>query len=135
MITALLSAAEATRNDSETPTALLTGTDGFEIRNFNGAYFYFLHQFISARHQFIVKYDWYDPNTKVKGNEIGAEGTQFTAANIKYHTVGIGYLNYLTDNVKLVFYYAIVTNEKTQLTGYTKDLKDNVLTLRLQFRF
>jgi hypothetical protein len=124
-----------TINSTETPTALVTGFDGFHIRNFSGAYFYFLQHLGNTRNQLLVKYDWLDPNTKVKGNEIGAAGSNFTAANIKYNTLGIGYINYLTDNVKLVLYYAKVTNEKTQLTGYTTDLKDNVLTCRLQFRF
>lgn len=124
-----------TLNSTETPVALVTGNDGFHIRNFNGAYFYLLQQIFNVRNQLMIKYDWYDPNTKVSGNEIGAAGTNFTAANIKYNTLGLGYVNYLTDNVKLVLYYAKVTNEKTQLTNYTKDIKDNVLTCRLQFRF
>lgn len=124
-----------TLNNSETPTALLTGIDGFHIRNFNGAYFYFLQQLFNKKHQLLVKFDWYDPNTKVKGTEIGAAGSNFTAANIRYNTLGVGYLNYLTENVKLVVYYAHVKNEKTALPGYTNDLKDNVFTFRIQFRF
>jgi len=124
-----------TLNNSETPTALITGADGFHIRNFNGAYFYFLQQLFNKKHQLLVKYDWYDPNTKVSGTEIGAAGSNFTAANIRYSTLGVGYLNYLTENVKLVVYYAHVKNEKTALPGYTNDLKDNVFTFRIQFRF
>jgi hypothetical protein len=124
-----------TINSTETPVALVAGTDGFHIRNFNGAYFYLLQQIFNVRNQLIIKYDWYDPNTKVSGNEIGAAGGNFTAANIKYNTLGFGYVNYLTDNVKLVLYYAKVTNEKTLLTNYTKDIKDDVFTCRLQFRF
>ena len=120
---------------SETPAALVTGADGFHIRNFNGAYFYLLQQIFNTKNQLLIKYDWYDPNTKVKGNEIGAPGSNFTAANIKYHTIGFGYVNYLTENVKLVLYYAKVTNEKTQLAGFTSDVKDDVFTCRLQFRF
>ena len=67
--------------------------------------------------------------------QIGAPGSNLSAANIKYSTLNIGYVNYLTENVKLLLYYAIVKNEKTQLAGYTSDLKDNVMTCRLQFRF
>ena len=124
-----------TAASSETPTALVTGTDGFHIRNFNGAYFYLLQHIFNTKHQLLIKYDWYDPNTKVSSNEIGVAGSNFTAANIKYHTIGFGYINYLTENVKIVLYYAKVTNEKTQLTGYTSDIKDDVFTCRLQFRF
>lgn len=124
-----------TANSSETPSALVAGNEGFHVRQFNGAYFYFLQHLFSEQHQLVLKYDWYDPNTEVKGKQIGAPGANLSAANIKYSTLNIGYVNYLTENVKLLLYYAIVRNEKTQLTGYTEDLKDNVLTCRLQFRF
>ena len=100
-----------------------------------GAYFYLLQHIFSPKHQLLIKYDWYDPNCKVKGMEIGAAGSNFTAANIRYSTLGFGYINYMTENIKLVLYYARVWNEKTQLTGYTTDVKDNVFTCRLQFRF
>jgi len=124
-----------TAASSETPVTLASGIDGFHIRHFNGAYFYLLQHIFNTRNQLLVKIDWYDPNTKVKGNEIGAAGTNFTAANIKYRTIGFGYINYLTENVKVVLYYARVANEKTQLPGFTTDVKDDVLTCRLQFRF
>ncbi|MFY7840635.1 MAG: porin [Lacibacter sp.] len=124
-----------TANSSETPAALVAGTDGFHIRKFNGAYIYFLQHLFSDKHQLLVKYDWYDPNTDVKGKQIGAAGANLSAANIKYNTLGVGYANYLTENVKLILYYTFVKNEATSLTGYTGDIKDNVLTCRLQFRF
>ena len=38
-----------TLNNSETPVALITGLDGFHIRNFNGAYFYFLQQLFNKK--------------------------------------------------------------------------------------
>jgi phosphate-selective porin len=120
---------------SETPAALLTGNAGFYARKFNGAYFYVLQNLFSASHQLLVKYDWYDPNSKVKANEIGAPGSNFTEADIKFSTIGVGYIYYITPNVKSVLYYAMVKNEKTQLPGFTGDVKDNVLTMRLQFRF
>jgi hypothetical protein len=124
-----------TNNNTETPIALLSGNDGFHIRNFNGAYFYLLQQVFSSKHQLLLKYDWYDPNSRVAGKEIGAPGSNFTAANIRYNTLGFGYINYLTENVKIVLYYARVTNERTQLPGFTGDVKDDVFTCRLQFRF
>lgn len=124
-----------TASGSETPLALLSGVDGFHVRNFNGANFYFLQNIFSTHHQLIIKYDWYDPNINVKKNDIGAAGSNLTAANIKYTTLGVGYINYITDNVKLVVYYDRVWNEKTLLSGFTSDVDDNVFTCRLQFRF
>lgn len=124
-----------TRSSSETPVFLLTGTDGFYARNFNGAYFYFLQHLFSTRHQLVVKYDFYDPNAAVKGMQIQDAGAGFTAADLQYKTLGIGYVNYINDYTKLVLYYALVRNERTALGGYTQDLKDDVMTCRLQFRF
>jgi len=120
---------------SETPAALLTGTDAYYIRKFNGAYFYLLCNIINSHHQLVVKYDWYDPNTMVSKNEIGKAGTNFNAADIKYSTLGFGYNYYMNANVKLLLWYDLVKNERTALPGYTSDLKDDVLTCRLQFRF
>lgn len=105
------------------------------LRNFNGAFFYFLQNIVNSRHQLLIKYDWYDPNTKVSGREIGKSGTNLTMADIKFSTLGLGYIYYMNDNTKLVLYYDIVTNEITQLPGYTAGIKDNTLTCRLQFRF
>lgn len=121
--------------NTETPTALLTGNDGFYERRFNGAYFYLLQHLFSVKHQLIIKYDWYDPNTGVKGKEIGVQGAAFNSADIKYHTLGFGYISYLSDNIKLVLYYAKVTNEKTLYPAFLKDIKDDVFTCRVQFRF
>ncbi|MBX2930878.1 MAG: porin [Chitinophagaceae bacterium] len=123
------------KNSNSTPTALLTGNDGYYIRNFNGAYFYFLQNIFSEKHQLIIKYDWFDPNTKAKGKQIGVPSSTLTAADIKYSTLGLGYINYISNNVKLMLYYAKVWNEKTNLAGYTKDVKDDVFTCRLQFWF
>lgn len=120
---------------NETPSALVSGLNGFYARNFDGAYFYFLQSIFSEQHQLLIKYDWYDPNTSVKENEIGATGSNFTAADVKYSTLGIGYVCYITPFVKSVLYYAAVRNESTELGGFTRDVKDNVFTARLQFRF
>jgi hypothetical protein len=37
--------------------------------------------------------------------------------------------------VRLMLWYDFIKNENTSLAGYTGDLKDNVFTARLQFRF
>ena len=120
---------------SETPSALLTGIDGYYNRNFNGAYFYLLQNIFSVKHQLLLKYDWYDPNTKIRGAEIGASGSNFTMADIKYNTIGVGYVYYATPNLKSMLYYSMPTNEKTTLQGATTNIADNVFTWRLQFRF
>lgn len=125
----------ATAFSSETPNALMNGADGFYRRNFNGAYFYFLQHIVSVKHQLAIKYDWYDPNTRVKGADIGKAGTNLNAADVKYSTLTIGYNYLVTPVVRLSLFYSIVKNERTQLAGLTSDAKDNVFTGRLQFRF
>lgn len=120
---------------SETPSALLTGIDGYYNRNFNGAYFCLLQNIFSVKHQLLLKYDWYDPNTKIRGAEIEASGSNFTMADIKYNTIGVGYVYYATPNLKSMLYYSMPTNEKTTLQGATTNIADNVFTWRLQFRF
>jgi hypothetical protein len=122
----------ATAGTSETPASLLT--EPSYIRNFDGAFVYLLHTFLS-KHQLCIKYDWYDPNRKVNGTDIGKSGASLNAADIKYSTWGFGYNYYINENLRLLLWYAKVKNENTLLGGYTGDLKDNVFTCRLQFRF
>jgi hypothetical protein len=122
--------ANSTANPGTLPAALPT-----YVRHFNGAFFYFLQHIINTKHQFLLKYDWYDPNAKVHGKEIGKPGTNLTAADIKFYTLGVGYAYYMNAQTKIIFYYDIVKNERTSLAGYINDLKDDVFTCRLQFRF
>lgn len=118
-------------NASETPATLLA--EPMYVREFDGVYFYLLHTI--GKHQLAAKYDWYDPNTRVKGADLKNGNGNFHSADIRYQTLGFGYLNYMNENVKFVLWYDLVKNEKTNLPGFTHDLKDNVLTARLQFRF
>jgi len=113
-------------------------------RKFNGAYFYFLQNIAQTPFQAIVKYDWYDPNTEVKGDDIGkalkvpvSSITKPTGpADIKYTTLGVGLAYRWDANVKLTAYYDMVKNETSNnLAGYKQDLKDNVFTLRAQVKF
>lgn len=106
------------------------------IRQFEGMYAYFIHRIAESKHEVLVKYEWYDPNTHVKGSDIkGGSPDVFTAADIKYTQLGLGYNYYMQANVKFMVYYNIITNESTSLSEFSKDLRDNVLTLRMQYRF
>jgi phosphate-selective porin len=82
-----------------------------------------------------MKYDFYDPNIRAKGTEIGSLATNFNATDIRYDTFGVGYLWYMNENFRLMLWYDRVKNEKTQLNNYTSDIKDDVLTCRVQYRF
>jgi predicted porin len=123
----------ASGSTTETPASLLQ--EPYYVRKFDGAFVYLLQNIVNNQHQLGFKYDWYDPNTEVKGEEIGKAGNNINATNIKYTTFSVGYNYAVNENVRLMLWYDMVKNEKTSLTGYTSDIKDNVFTARLQFRF
>lgn len=123
----------ATANATETPGLLLN--EPYYRRKFDGAFFYLLQNIINKKHQVGIKYDWYDPNTEVEGMEIGHNGNNIGPANIKYRTWSFGYNYYINDNLKLFLWYDRVINEKTGLSQFAEDDKDDVFTCRLQFRF
>lgn len=81
----------------------------------------------------MAKYDWYDPNTKVSGQQIGATGSNLYSSDIKYTTLGLGYLFNYDQNWKFLAYADLVKNEITNLSGYKTDRKDNVFTFRIQY--
>ena len=137
---AIYSLSDASR---ATTSAILPVTSPLFKRKFNGAYIYFLQNIGTTPLQAIVKYDWYDPNTDVKGNEIGKPvGGTYKATNasdIKYSTLGLGLAYRWDANVKLTAYWDKVTNETTENLGanslYNHDLEDDVLTIRVQVKF
>lgn len=128
-----------TSTSAGTPIAL--GSDIYN-RKFNGFYAYITQTFThkvkggSFSHDFVFKYDWFDPNTQVTGKDLStANDAKTSLADVKYQTFGVGYVFRPTDYFKLMLYYDIVKNETTSINGYTRDLKDNVFTLRTQFTF
>jgi len=137
------------QSDGATVKSANVGRDVYS-RNFSGYYAYLIQNILQTPLQAVVKYDVYDPNTMVSGNEIGSAvsaGSKMTgAADIKYSTLGVG-LNYRwSSNVKFMAYYDIVRNETTTniadagvgtstLKNLTKDRNDNVFTFRIQYKF
>ncbi|MFM2226025.1 MAG: hypothetical protein RJA07_2227 [Bacteroidota bacterium] len=112
-------------------------------RNFSGLYIYVVQNIMHSKHDVFVKYDVYDPNTKVAGSDIVSSktintvktSTNLTVADIKFATLGLGYIYHFDENVKFTLYYAMVTNENTGLANFTRDIKDNIFTVRMQYKF
>jgi hypothetical protein len=121
----------ATATSSETPATL--PTDELYSRPFDGAYFYLLQGF-GKKHQIGLKYDWYNPNTSIFTTQITG-APRLNVADVKFSTIGFGYIFYANENLKTILWYDVIQNEKNALTGITEDLKDNVFTCRLQYRF
>jgi hypothetical protein len=78
----------------------------------------------------VLKYDWYNPNTEVSGNNITGKG------EITMQTIGAGVLWRINAALRLTGYFDFVSNETSSaLAGYESNRKDNVFTLRLQYKF
>jgi hypothetical protein len=127
---------------SGSPRAYAVGNGDLYLRNFAGYYIMYV-QNLGDNNQVVVKYDVFDPNTDVTGDQIGAAGnsSKLTATDLKYSTLGLGLVHHWDANIKFVLYYDMVTNETVNAAGagslipYKNDLKDNVFTLRMQYKF
>jgi hypothetical protein len=127
-------------------------------RRFNGGHITFVHTFSKPKLFVTFRYEWYDPNTKVKGEQIklvdnNGQFTNLSPADVRYQIfqAGVGYK--ITKNIKISFHYDRVINEITSIdpvpfnndlinssfiypnSGWKQDVKDDILTLRLQLGF
>ncbi|WP_210420836.1 porin [Chitinophaga sp. XS-30] len=128
----------STGDRSETPGSIPMIDEAYAplyIRNFDGAYLNFLQHLGSEKHQLVLKYDWYDPNTRASGRQIGKDGLNLTAADIRFDTFGAGYVYYFNEHMKATLWFDRIWNESTSLEGYESDVDDNMFTCRLQYRF
>ncbi len=111
-------------------------TDNTFFRKFNGAYFYFIQSITNTGLSVIIKYDWYDPNTQATGKIIGRQHSNTSAADLKFTTLGSGLRYEIKGGLTFTAWYDWVRNETApDLNGFQNDVKDNVLTLRMQIRF
>ncbi len=122
------------QKESKSPNASVLPISDVYIRNFNGGYAMLVQDFGTLPVSAIAKYDWYRPNTKVKGNDIGKNKTN--VGDIAFNTLGLGLQWKINNSFRLTAYYEIVKNETSaNLKGYETDRKDNAFTLRLQYKF
>lgn len=100
-------------------------------------------QNIGKHLQTVVRYDVYDPNTSVEGDEIGAINANGTnSADIAYDTWYMGLNVFVNGNTKVTFGYDLVRNETTKnitsaksASNFSEEIKDDVMTFRTQFAF
>jgi phosphate-selective porin len=92
--------------------------------NFSGYYIYFIKN-IGPKNQFVAKYDFYDPNTKLSGDAAGN--------NINYKTWTLAWQYYLNDFIRITLNYEMPKNEKNASNPTEK--KDNTLGIRIQAKF
>jgi hypothetical protein len=119
------------------PSAGGTPNGAVYTRDFSGAYLYWV-QCWGSKVQSVVKYDYYDPNVEVEKDDIGKTGSGTSATDLAYKTYGAGLIYNWDENLKFMFYYDVPRNEKSNSLSdkkYAHDLKDNVFTLRVQYKF
>lgn len=140
---------------SSTTTTLSSNTNVITkdtyLRKFRGGYIQLVQDIADTKHTVTLKFDWYDPNTAVAGNNIGsgsAKQVKTNKADIAYYTLGMGYSYRMNSNIKLMVYYDMPVNETSSNliqtynsdgskkgTDYSKKLSSNLLTIRLQYKF
>ncbi len=96
----------------------------YKQRKFSGYYVYFIKN-IGKRNQFVARYDYYDPNTSLAGEDAGKE--------VYYKTLTLAWQYYLNDNIRFSVNYEMPKNEKN--ATYPDDIEDNVLGIRMQAKF
>jgi hypothetical protein len=109
-------------------------TTDLYLRDFSGCYFWFTQKIAKTNLTAIMAYDIYDPNRKISEAEIGPNNNT-SAGDIKFSTLGYGITYLLNPRLKLTIYNEHVVNDNTLLPQYTADLKDDVFTTRLQYRW
>ncbi|MDR0794608.1 MAG: hypothetical protein LBE79_00910 [Tannerella sp.] len=127
-------------------TAIPTGP--VYMRKIAGGYVMLSQDLNAIPLTFVGKYDWYNPNVKVSGNDIGVPESRTGPGDITRSTIGLGLLRHFTPVLKLTVYYDIVKNEQTvnlkdtkdgqgdiSKYGYEGQRKENVFTFRLQYKF
>ena len=110
------------------------------MRQFMGGHIYFIQDIYRTPLTFVFKYGYLDPNTQIKGNDITNK------TDLANHNYGLGFLVRMTSYLRLQLFYEMIVNEKTnqievtkqsngKMLDYSKNVKDNVFTARLQFKF
>lgn len=122
---------------SKSPDYAALPTSAAFLRDFAGGYITLIQQI----HKFSVfgRYDWYDPNTKVKGNEVGLPATGATATNaadLKLTSTSLGTFYEPNKNLRFTAQYDFNRYEKTDNGKFSAaGLDNNLFTLRIQYKF
>lgn len=118
---------------AKSPNGTLPSGDTY-IRDFTGGYVMLVQNLGRSPLALVAKYDWFDPNSKVAKDEIGRNGT--TKTDLSQNTAGFGAIWYMNAALRLTAYYEVNRNEiSANVEGMSKDLKNNLFTLRLQYKF
>lgn len=96
-------------------------------RNFSG-YYVMLVKNVTTDFQVALKYDSYNPNTKI------AEADITSKSDLATNTFGFGLHNYTFSNIRISLWYDMIKTQ-THEKVLPNDPSDNLLTLRFQYKF
>ncbi len=119
-------------NSSESPKSATPSTTDTYLRDVQGGYLLFSQDWGTSPLSTIVKYDWYDPNTKVSGNQLDQFKGISNKGDLSHQTLGLGVIGRIDNNTKITAYYELLHNETS---AQILDQKDNRFTLTLQYKF
>lgn len=104
--------------------------------NFSGereffAYYMVLEKNFGTKYQAAIRYDSWDPNTRLSGNSVTV------APDLKVHTWAFAVDYFFTNYTKIALGYSMPINETSSTIGgiYNNDVKNNTTTLRFQVNF
>ncbi len=124
----------AVKGDSRSPLEAPKAEPTY-LRNCSGAYLMLVQDLGKLPLSAVFKYDFYDPNTKVSGNDIDAS-KNLGEADIMHSAYGLGLLWHINKALRFQAYYQINKNEtSSNLSGFEQDRPDDILTFRLQYKF
>ena len=104
--------------------------DPVKMRHFSGYYLYLIKN-IGLKNQFVLKYDFYDPNTNLSGDAAKGE--------VSWKTYTVAWQHYLNDYIRISLQYEIPKYEVN--ASRPEDYKDltgaygNTLGIRVQAKF
>ncbi|MFI3261512.1 MAG: porin [Rikenellaceae bacterium] len=110
-------------------------------RKFAGYAVYVVQGIKESDFSLAARYDLYDPNREIEASEIGV-GSNTGYADVAFKTLSTSFIWDISKTFRVMANYEFVWNEKcANLSNaangynYAKDLRDNILTLRLQAKF
>lgn len=117
-------------------------------REFLGYYVYLIKN-AGRKNQFALRWDYYDPNTKLSGKEIGASTGSYKSGldDLAYSDLTVSWNYYFSDNIRFQLAYDYPINEKADISksytvngekvinDYNEVFPQSTVTARVQVKF
>ncbi|MEG1934982.1 MAG: hypothetical protein RR141_03235 [Rikenellaceae bacterium] len=125
---------------SDSPKSLTT--EPIYNRRFSGYSIYLIQQVMQYPVSVVLRLDSFDPNSQIKGNDIGVRNSNTGAGDITFTTLATGLVYQINKAFKLMACYETVWNETSsnlysteKYKNFASQIADNLLTIRAQVKF